>query len=121
MKKPSQLQLTILLIIVTCTFAIGSDKYWLGTLSVGLTIYYFMFLINQFKRMYSTENLLTKIFLDYPKTPIYIAGATALTIGILEKSSTPIDFKSAYVSVVVGILVSIISLIKKKMFQNSSH
>ena len=96
---------------MTVILAIDS-RYWISAIAVGLMIYYFTFLINIFKKLYERENLFTKIFLSYPKTPMYLATIMLVTVQILERSNANLDFEPAYTSVVLGFVVGIIAIVK---------
>lgn len=114
MKEKYNLKLVLLLLLVTLTLIIGSNENWIGVISIAVMIYYFVFLINVFKKLHSKENFLTKIFLSHLKTPMYLATLMLVGVQILEKLKTNLNFEIAYTACVVGFIVGIIALIKIK-------
>lgn len=103
---------------MTMAFAFNRSD-WLNVLSIAFNIYYFTFLLNSFTMFIKKQNVITKIFYGHLKTPMYLATLTLITVRLFEKSSGA-NFDIAYLSILIGFIVGIISMIKLGMEKKPS-
>lgn len=113
MPKNVNLKMVGLVMVVTLSFVIGDSERWFNYVGIVIIMYYFLFVANVFRKIHSSDNLLTKVLFDYSKTPIYIAGIIAITIVFVKKSYPNADYDYPYFIAAVGVVVSVIAILKR--------
>ncbi|HEX5169662.1 MAG TPA: hypothetical protein VFW11_10850 [Cyclobacteriaceae bacterium] len=113
MRKVVNLKLVMVVMAVTLSFAIGDSEKWFSYVGIVLIMYFFLFITNLFKKIYNHDNLLTKILFDFTKTPIYISGVIVIAIVFLRKSYPNADYDFAYFIAAIGVVVSVIGILKR--------
>lgn len=116
MEKIINLKLLLLVMIVTLSFSIGNPD-WVSPIISVLDMYYFLFTMNLFFKLYEKENFMTRIFLAATKTPMYLAMATMVIVIIfLRKFYPEMNFDSAYLSAFIGVVATTIARFKRGKF-----
>jgi len=112
MKKPLNLKLVLLVMGITLSFAIGNEN-WFNPIGGAICLYYFLFIANLFQQQYVQENIFTKIFFTFTKTPIYIAGIIVIADVFIRKSNPLFDSTYPYSVAALGVVTSIVGMIKR--------
>ena len=114
MKKSYNLKLLLLVIVVILSLSIGAED-WLSPILMVLNIYYGVFIMNLFFKLYEKENFITRILFGVTKTPVYVAMATlVIAIIFLRRLLPGMDIDSAYFSAFIGIAAYSIGRIKRR-------
>jgi len=98
------------LILITAS---GMENWW-NSLIVVLYMYYFMFVTNLFRKQYSKENRLTKLFFELNEMPLIIACiVVASFIIVFSKRYPDEDFDGAYLNAFIGAAATTIARFKR--------
>ncbi|HEY5826091.1 MAG TPA: hypothetical protein VIT44_17080 [Cyclobacteriaceae bacterium] len=91
----------------------GMENWW-SSLFIVLYMYYFAFVANLFRKQYSKENRLTKLFFGLNEMPLIVAGIMIATFIIVVGKRYPNkNFDGAYLNAFIGATATTIARFKR--------
>jgi hypothetical protein len=109
----SHLNKVILIAVLILVTAITMENWW-NSLFIVLYMYYFIFAANLFRKQYTKENVITKLFFELNEMPLIIAGVMIVSFIIAISKRYPNEnFDSAYLNAFVGAAATAIARFKR--------